>query len=598
MAERKATIRVQAKGADQAKRKLDGVGTSLSGVAKKAGLAAVAFIGVAGLVRGMKAATEAAGEQERAEKALESAIGGNIDKLKSHAAALQQVTTFGDEVTLMAQAQLAAFTKDQDAIASATEAVMDFAVAQGMDLNNAMGLVAKTLGSSTNSLIRYGVQVDGAAGSAERLESITQGLTSLWGGRARTEAETYLGQMEQMKNAVGDAAESIGFIMTPAIIEVSREIKNAAEFWGEFLGMIADTNNKVAPSSQLIIELNQAVAKTYKEAGEAGRDEAKALGNISLREGELIEIRKLAAGINQHSVNLSKEAADASWSEKNGIEKSSQAYSEYAQALFEVARIREELAEARTREGKAEESGAAEAAAIEAYIALLRDKMLIEKASHDQFILFEEEEMIASDERLEREEVSHDSFLEQQNAKAEAAAERMRQMYIFDKAEKSFAMAQVRHSAEALAGLVNNARAAANIRALIAVQEAFATAQHVRAYWSVAFAPIAGVMYGVSLAAGLANAEKVRQSANFAEGGRVGGSGFGDSVPANLTPGEFVNTRQTVDRFGPEFFEGLERGEIPAVSGPTIIIQGNIIGEDEYVRDRLLPALNEGLRSA
>jgi len=103
-------------------------------------------------------------------------------------------------------------------------------------------------------------------------------------------------------------------------------------------------------------------------------------------------------------------------------------------------------------------------------------------------------------------------------------------------------------------------------------------------------------MYAATLAAGLNQANQVRS--NFAGGGLAGGTGFGDSVPANLSSGEFVSTRQTVDRFGPEFFEGLERGEIPAVSGPTIIIQGNIIGEDEYVRDRLLPALNEGLRSA
>jgi len=590
MAERKATIRVQAKGADQAKRKLDGVGTSLSGVAKKAGLAAVAFIGVAGLVRGMKAATEAAGEQERAEKALESAIGGNIDKLKSHAAALQQVTTFGDEVTLMAQAQLAAFTKDQDAIASATEAVMDFAVAQGMDLNNAMGLVAKTLGSSTNSLIRYGVQVDGAAGSAERLESITQGLTSLWGGRARTEAETYLGQMEQMKNAVGDAAESIGFIMTPAIIEVSREIKNAAEFWGEFLGMIADTNNKVAPSSQLIIELNQAVAKAYKEAGEAGRDEAKALGNISLREGELIEIRKLAAGINQHSVNLSKEAADASWLEKNGIEKSSQAYSEYAQALFEVARIREELAEARTREGKAEESGDGTKATEIEQTAVLID---IEQA-------YKESHITLNDEIIESDKAKLDNFIANTEAEmaaydAKTAAE-IKNRETLSKAEAKLALKTALMGAAGIAEMTKNAKLAANLRAVIATQEAFSAAQHTFDWWADAFAPLAIPMYAATLAAGLNQANQVRS--NFAGGGLAGGTGFGDSVPANLSSGEFVSTRQTVDRFGPEFFEGLERGEIPAVSGPTIIIQGNIIGEDEYVRDRLLPALNEGLRSA
>ena len=57
---------------------------------------------------------------------------------------------------------------------------MDFAQGATMGLAEASKLVAKTLGSSTNALSRYGVEVNGAVGSNERLESTLGSLNSKW----------------------------------------------------------------------------------------------------------------------------------------------------------------------------------------------------------------------------------------------------------------------------------------------------------------------------------------------------------------------------------------------------------------------------------
>lgn len=60
-----------------------------------------------------------------------------------------------------------------------------------------------------------------------------------------------------------------------------------------------------------------------------------------------------------------------------------------------------------------------------------------------------------------------------------------------------------------------------------------------------------------------------------ADGGRITGAGFGtprgsDSVPAMLTPGEFVIRRSAVQRFGADFFSQLNRGINPlAGMAPT-----------------------------
>ena len=86
-------------------------------------------------------------EQEKAVKKLEAAVGKNIQGLVNQAAALQQVTTFGDEVIINAQALIGAYVQDEEHLKAATEATLDLAAAKGMDLATAADLVGKSLGS-------------------------------------------------------------------------------------------------------------------------------------------------------------------------------------------------------------------------------------------------------------------------------------------------------------------------------------------------------------------------------------------------------------------------------------------------------------------
>ena len=166
-----------------------------------------------------------AAEQERAEKALTAALGFRSQKLMDLASAQQLVTTFGDEETLMAQALLASFTKSEKAVAKLTESTQDLAVGafQGQ-LIPAANMVAKTIGSSVNALSRYGIEVDGAAGSTARLDSLVRGIADKFGGRARADAETFAGKIKQLKNEIGDAGEEIGSIFIPEMDTLRKSI--------------------------------------------------------------------------------------------------------------------------------------------------------------------------------------------------------------------------------------------------------------------------------------------------------------------------------------------------------------------------------------
>ncbi len=215
MADKKLNIKVSTTGAGKAKQEIGGLNGAISKMGKAVGIASAAYFGARGLISGFSTVIRLAGEQEQAEKKLEVALGKTSTALLNHASALQKMTAFGDEAIIGVQASLAAFIKDEEQIKKATEATLDMAVAMGMDLKAAGDLVAKTLGSSTNAMSRYGIQVEGAVGSTERLESLTNNVATLFGGQASAQAETMAGALSQAGNSAGDLAEAIGERLSP-----------------------------------------------------------------------------------------------------------------------------------------------------------------------------------------------------------------------------------------------------------------------------------------------------------------------------------------------------------------------------------------------
>ncbi|KKL13897.1 hypothetical protein LCGC14_2521180, partial [marine sediment metagenome] len=80
------------------------------------------------------------------------------------ASGLQKVTTFGDEATLSAMAMVQQLADlNQEGLEKVTPAMLDFAAAMDVDLQTAATLIGKTLGSTTNALSRYGIEIDAQA---------------------------------------------------------------------------------------------------------------------------------------------------------------------------------------------------------------------------------------------------------------------------------------------------------------------------------------------------------------------------------------------------------------------------------------------------
>ena len=116
MAVNKHIIDVKTRGAEKSKKQIKGVGGALGGLAKQAGIAAAAYFGSRALLNGIKSSIDLFAKQELAEKKLEAALGKTSPALLNQAKAIQQVTMFGDEQVIEAQALIGSFVKEEEAL--------------------------------------------------------------------------------------------------------------------------------------------------------------------------------------------------------------------------------------------------------------------------------------------------------------------------------------------------------------------------------------------------------------------------------------------------------------------------------------------------
>jgi len=214
MSKKVSEIEVKVKGEGQAKSKLG----SLASFIKSRFVVTLGDIVRIGksVINFFVEASKKAQEQERVTKSLNQALKNQgiyteetSKALQKQATELQKVTTYGDEAIISLQTQLINFGVMPDKIDSVVRATMDLATAQGMDLNTAGNLLAKSLGSSTNALARYGIEITGAVGSTERLDSAVKNIADKFGGQAKAETETLQGALKQLDNMWGDLQETI-----------------------------------------------------------------------------------------------------------------------------------------------------------------------------------------------------------------------------------------------------------------------------------------------------------------------------------------------------------------------------------------------------
>lgn len=182
-----------------------------------------------------------ADKQAQAEASLTNAIRAtgreaeiSVKSLGAFASELQATTTFGDEAQLSALAltqQLA--NLDERGLKQVLPGMLDFSTAMGIDLQSAASLVGKTLGSSTNALARYGIELDTTLSPTEKLAALTEQLEDKFGGAAEAAAEAGLGSLKQLKNSAGDLAESFGELLLPSLNRAIDAVQGVVDWFAD-----------------------------------------------------------------------------------------------------------------------------------------------------------------------------------------------------------------------------------------------------------------------------------------------------------------------------------------------------------------------------
>ena len=289
-------INVKEKGAKKAEKNIRGLNASLGGLASKAALAAGSFFGANMLLSGMRQAIKLAGEQEAAEKALETALGGTSRALLDQASALQEISVFGDEAIIRQQAFLGSLKFTEDQIRSIIPVAMDLAAATGMTLESAVRNTAKTFSGLAGELGELVPQLRGLTKEQMMAGDAVTVMGDLFGGQATSQVETMSGKLEQMENAAGDTMEALGNLASKAVIPLSGHLKTAAENATIFINSLAEDNDDIEKNT-ITAERNSLV---YESLGNA----------YDLLSSKIGEYMVSSSPFRQHQADLIQQSED------------------------------------------------------------------------------------------------------------------------------------------------------------------------------------------------------------------------------------------------------------------------------------------------
>ena len=150
------------------------------------------------------------------------------------AAAIQKTGIIGDEVSLSGAQQLATFAQYPETVDALLPA-MDNLLAQQKGFNattqdavNVANLMGKAMQGNTGALTRVGITFDEAQEAVlkygteeEKAAVLSEVINQNVGNMNETLASTPLGQIQQMKNTLGDMKEQIGAQLAPVVAQLA-----------------------------------------------------------------------------------------------------------------------------------------------------------------------------------------------------------------------------------------------------------------------------------------------------------------------------------------------------------------------------------------
>lgn len=252
-------------------------------------------IGGAAVVGGLFKLAQASDEAEIQQAKLANSIKNSDQVFKNSgkgltdlATGLQQVTAADGDAIVGAESLLVQMGLTEEQVKTVTPLVVDLSRKLGIDLDAAAKMVGKSIGGSAWALKKAGIEVDATRLKTDAFGATVDALAGSVGGFARSEAATFSGQLQILKNNLGDLGESVG--------------KGAAGVFGALAG-------DAAKAAGAINKLNPAILETVGAVGATGGLAATLAGGFAFAAGKALEFRNAVNAGNSSLVKIGEDGS-------------------------------------------------------------------------------------------------------------------------------------------------------------------------------------------------------------------------------------------------------------------------------------------------
>ena len=204
-----------------------------------------------------------------------------VEQLKAEAAALQLVTDVGDEQILQIQSLLIQFGAQTDIVTELSEQVINL-TKSSLRAGNQMAsyrtvalATGKAIAGNVGALTRFGANLRKSEVDMHGARGVLKALQEQFSGRARAEAHTYAGLIQQVANAWGDVREkTMDFITrSPSMIA----------FLEGFVRILSELANKLTQN----VDILKPILTLLVQLGIVGLLAAKAMYQLLVQTGFL-----------------------------------------------------------------------------------------------------------------------------------------------------------------------------------------------------------------------------------------------------------------------------------------------------------------------
>ena len=181
------------------------------------GKAVAAFAAIKGVIDFFASSVQAANENARAVNTLAAAYNavgytaqGAMKQAQDFATKMQSLTGIADEAFLNAQRLLANYgvvgAKAQEAI----QAAYALSIGRSIDFGTAMDIVSKAAAGQTQTLARYGIQIDKNTESGAKFDAVLAQINERFGATAQAAMGDSTTKLNALKESWGDFKEQVG----------------------------------------------------------------------------------------------------------------------------------------------------------------------------------------------------------------------------------------------------------------------------------------------------------------------------------------------------------------------------------------------------